>query len=190
MGYGIWAIILGAVGLLFAFIIYLMVKKQPTGNETMPELSRVIHRGAMVFLKKEYSILIFFILFVFLFLGLNSSIGFNTAVAFLVGAGCSMLAGFLGMTAATAANVRTTEAARNHGQSKALVIAFSGGSVMGMSVASLGLLGLGIFFFIFTRGQIGSSINWETVRASLQNIAGFSMGASSIALFARVGGGI
>ena len=190
MGYGIWAIIFGAAGLLFAFVIFLTVKKQPTGNETMTELSRVIHRGAMVFLKKEYSILIFFILVVFLFLGLNSSIGFNTAVAFLVGAGCSMLAGFFGMTAATAANVRTTEAARSHGQSKALVIAFSGGSVMGMSVASLGLLGLGIFFFIFTRGQIGSSINWETVRASLQNIAGFSMGASSIALFARVGGGI
>jgi K(+)-stimulated pyrophosphate-energized sodium pump len=190
MSYGIWAIILGAAGLLFAFIIYLMVRRQSSGNETMTELSRVIHRGAMVFLKREYSILFFFILFVFLFLGLNGSIGFNTAIAFLVGAGCSMLAGFFGMTAATAANVRTTEAARSHGQSKALVIAFSGGSVMGMSVASLGLLGLGIFFFIFTRGQIGSSVDWETVRASLENIAGFSMGASSIALFARVGGGI
>ena len=190
MGYGTWAMILGVIGLIFAFVIYLLVKRQSTGNETMTELSRVIHRGAMVFLKREYSILVFFIAFVFLFLGLNKSIGFNTAIAFIVGAGCSMLAGFFGMTAATAANVRTTEAARNHGQSKALVTAFSGGSVMGMSVASLGLLGLGLFFLIFTRGKIGSSFDWESIHASLENIAGFSMGASSIALFARVGGGI
>lgn len=190
MEYGTWAMIFGVAGLFFALVIYLLTKRQSTGNETMTELSRVIHRGAMVFLKKEYSILIFFIAFVFLFLGLSKSIGFNTAIAFLVGAGCSMLAGFFGMTAATAANVRTTEAARSHGQGKALVTAFSGGSVMGMSVASLGLLGLGLFFFIFTRGKIGVSFDWVGIKASLENIAGFSMGASSIALFARVGGGI
>jgi K(+)-stimulated pyrophosphate-energized sodium pump len=179
MDYGIWAIILGAAGLLFAFIIYLMIKRQPTGDEKMTELAETIHRGAMVFLKKEYLYLVPFIVMVFLLL--TWKIGVYTGLAFLAGASCSMFAGFFGMNAATRANVRTTEAARSFGQSKALQNAFSGGAVMGMSVASLGLLGLGVMFYFFYRP--------EDLMA-LQALTGFSMGASSIALFARVGGGI
>jgi K(+)-stimulated pyrophosphate-energized sodium pump len=141
----------------------------------MQEISQVIHRGAMVFLKKEYSILVLFVLVVFVLLAWK--IGLWTGVAFLSGAACSMLAGFLGMSAATRANVRTTEAARGSGQARALSVAFSGGAVMGMSVASLGLLGLGVYYHFFHR--LDPAV-----------LVGFSMGASSIALFARVGGGI
>jgi K(+)-stimulated pyrophosphate-energized sodium pump len=179
MDYGVLAIVLGVIGLLFALIIFLTIRRQPTGNEKMTELAETIHRGAMVFLKKEYSYLVPFIVVVFLLL--TWKIGVYTGLAFLAGAFCSMFAGFFGMNAATRANVRTTEAARAHGQSKALQIAFSGGSVMGMSVASLGLLGLGVMFYAFYRP--------DNI-AGLQVLTGFSMGASSIALFARVGGGI
>ncbi len=179
MNYGLLAVGLGAVGLIFALAIYFMIKKQPSGNQVMTELAETIHRGAMVFLKKEYSILLPFILVVFLLLAWK--IGIYSGVAFLGGALCSMLAGFFGMNAATKANVRTTEAARNSGQAKALQNAFSGGAVMGMSVASLGLLGLGILFYLFYN---------PADLSGLQALTGFSMGASSIALFARVGGGI
>ncbi len=179
LDHGIWAAILGIVGILFAGILYLNIKRQSSGSEQMTELANTIHRGAMVFLKKEYSVLIPFVIVVF---GLLSwKIGINTGIAFISGAACSMLAGLFGMNAATKANVRTCEAARTSGQSKALQIAFSGGAVMGMSVASLGLLGLGIFYyFFFDPNNLGN----------LQVLTGFSMGASSIALFARVGGGI
>jgi K(+)-stimulated pyrophosphate-energized sodium pump len=177
--HGILAAILGVVGIIFAGILFLTIKRQSSGNETMTELSNTIHRGAMVFLKREYSILIPFVIIVFALLAWK--INLNTAVAFICGAACSMLAGFFGMNAATRANVRTCEAARSSGQAKALQIAFSGGSVMGMSVASLGLLGLGVFYYVFFDPQnLGG----------LQVLTGFSMGASSIALFARVGGGI
>ena len=179
MDYGILAVILGAVGLLFAFVIFLSIKRQPTGNAKMTELAETIYRGAMVFLKKEYLYLVPFVIVVFLLLAWK--IGFNTGISFLAGASCSMLAGFFGMNAATKANVRTTEAARAFGQAKALQNAFSGGAVMGMSVASLGLLGLGALFYFFFKPEDLSS---------LQALTGFSMGASSIALFARVGGGI
>lgn len=172
---GLIAALLGVIGLIFAVWLYFVVKKYPTGNEVMTEISDTIYKGAMVFLKKEYSVLVFFIIIVFVLLSIF--IGVFTGVAFLTGACCSMLAGFLGMTAATNANVRTCQAAKDSGQSKALVIAFSGGAVMGMSVASLGLIGVGIIFYFFSDGNI-------------QVITGFSMGASSIALFARVGGGI
>ncbi len=179
LDHGIWAAILGIVGIMFAGILYLTIKRQSSGSEQMTELANTIHRGAMVFLKREYSVLIPFVIVVF---GLLSwKIGINTGVAFISGAACSMLAGLFGMNAATKANVRTCEAARVSGQSKALQIAFSGGAVMGMSVASLGLLGLGIFYyFFFDPNNLGN----------LQVLTGFSMGASSIALFARVGGGI
>ena len=179
MEYGILAIILGAVGLLFALAIYQLIKKQPSGNAKMNELADTIHRGAMVFLKKEYLYLVPFIIAVFLLL--TWKIGFYTGVSFLAGASCSMFAGIFGMNAATRANVRTTEAARSSGQARALQNAFSGGSVMGMSVASLGLLGLGVLFYAF--------FDPENLSA-MQALTGFSMGASSIALFARVGGGI
>ncbi|MFQ5868580.1 MAG: sodium-translocating pyrophosphatase [Candidatus Zixiibacteriota bacterium] len=175
MDLGILVALLGLFGLIFALGLFLSVLRQRPGGELMQQLSERIHRGAMVFLKREYSILAFFILVVFVLL--SWQIRLWTGVAFISGALCSMLAGFLGMNAATRSNARTCEAARSSGQAKALSVAFSGGAVMGMSVASLGLLGLGICFHFFHQLDI-------------QTITGFSMGASSIALFARLGGGI
>ncbi len=171
----ILAIILGVVGLAVALAIYRYIASQSAGSDLMIEISDAIHEGAMVFLRKEYQILAVFIVVVFLLLMVF--ISFATSIAFLCGAACSMLAGFLGMKAATRANVRTSQAAAESGQAKALSIAFSGGAVMGLAVASLGLIGLGIFFWIFAKSD--TSI-----------LSGFAMGASSIALFARVGGGI
>jgi len=171
----VWSPILGILGLLVAGRIFLSVKHQPPGTSKMLEIAEAIREGAMVFLRREYQILAVFILVIFLLLAFQ--INFATGFAFVSGAGCSMLAGFFGMSAATMANVRTSEAARQFGQGRALTVAFLGGAVMGLSVASLGLLGLGIFYLIFA-GSHPSVIN------------GFAMGASSIALFARVGGGI
>jgi len=169
--HGMWAAILGVVGILFAGILYISIKRQSPGSPQMAELADTIHRGAMVFLKREYAVLIPFIIVVFFLL--MWKIGVYTAIAFLAGACCSILAGFFGMNAATRANVRTTEAARASGQSKALQIAFSGGAVMGMSVGSLGLLGLGVFYYIFYSPD-------PAVLERLQALTGFSMGASSI----------
>jgi K(+)-stimulated pyrophosphate-energized sodium pump len=171
----IFAMILGVIGLGVALAIYRYVSSQSAGNDLMVEISDAIHEGAMVFLRKEYQILAVFIAVVFLLL--LAFISFATSIAFLCGAGCSMLAGFLGMKAATRANVRTSQAAAESGQAKALSIAFAGGAVMGLAVASLGLIGLGVFFLIFAKSNAAV-------------ISGFAMGASSIALFARVGGGI
>ena len=171
----ILAIVMGVVGLGIALAIYKYIVRQPAGSDVMVEIADAIHDGAMVFLRKEYQILVVFIAVVFLLLIVF--IAWQTAIAFLCGAACSMLAGFLGMQAATRANVRTSQAAAESGQASALSIAFSGGAVMGLSVASLGLVGLGVFFWLFA-----------TTHASY--ISGFAMGASSIALFARVGGGI
>jgi K(+)-stimulated pyrophosphate-energized sodium pump len=168
---------LGAAGLLIAFFIFGWIKKQPNGTEVMKDLEDMIHRGAMAFLKTEYSVLIVFIAIVFvaLFMG----IGQKTGIAFLAGAACSILAGFMGMSAATRANSRTSWAANQWGQKKALTVSYFGGAVMGLSVASLGLLGVGVFFMLY-------GVDPETSA----NINGFAMGASSIALFARMGGGI
>ena len=171
-----WAPWFGVLGLVVAGLIYLYLKRQPEGTERMREISEAIREGAMAFLGKEYSIIAAFVGIVFVLLSLG--IGLGTGVAFLSGAACSMLAGFLGMRAATMANARTAEAARTSGQAKALSVAFSGGSVMGLAVASLGLLGVGIFYHFFGRPE------------TAQVLSGFGMGASSIALFARVGGGI
>ena len=168
---------LGLFGLFVAWLIFGYVKKQPNGSALMQELEGMIHDGAMAFLKREYSVLAFFIAIVFILLGIG--IHWNTAIAFLTGALCSMVAGFSGMTAATRGNSRTAEAATKFGQAKALNVSYFSGSVMGLAVASLGLLGLGFWFWIF-----GGSP--ETA----QYINGFAMGASSIALFARVGGGV
>ncbi|MEW5805904.1 MAG: sodium-translocating pyrophosphatase [Acidobacteriota bacterium] len=167
---------IGVAGIIIALLIYFNIKKQPSGNQVMFQISELIREGAMAFLKREYRILLIFIIVVIIFLVLNINIW--TAGAFLSGAMCSMLAGFFGMKAATIANVRTAEAARAHGRDRALLIAFNGGSVMGLSVASLGLLGVSIFFLLKGKPETASIIN------------GFAMGASSIALFARVGGGI
>jgi K(+)-stimulated pyrophosphate-energized sodium pump len=166
----------GAAGLLFALGVFLYMKKQPVGTDAMAELSEMIHDGAMVYLKRQYTILAGFIVIVFglLYWKLEP----QTAWAFLGGALCSILAGYFGMKAATRANVRTAQAATEGGQAKALSVAFAGGAVMGMSVASLGLIGVGILFIMFGDPETAKYIN------------GFAMGASSIALFARVGGGI
>jgi len=164
---------LGVVGLLIAFVLYRYVVAQPPGSGAMIEIAEAIHTGAMAFLRREYSILVGFIVVVAVLL--SFAIGMRTALAFVAGALCSMLAGFVGMKAATKANVRTAEAARGKGRDKALVIAFFGGSVMGLTIAALGILGLGLFF-----------LRWPEPLV----INGFAMGASSIALFARVGGGI
>ena len=164
---------LGAVGLLIAFVLYRYVVAQPSGSGAMTEIAEAIHTGAMAFLRREYSILVWFIVAVAVLLSLV--IGTRTALAFVSGAVCSMLAGFVGMKAATKANVRTAEAARSIGRDKALAVAFFGGSVTGLTIAALGILGLGLFF-----------LRWPEPLV----INGFAMGASSIALFARVGGGI
>ncbi|MBN1213553.1 MAG: sodium/proton-translocating pyrophosphatase, partial [candidate division Zixibacteria bacterium] len=177
MNLGLLSALIGLVGLIFAIILYLWIRSRDAGTDLMKEISGVIHDGAMVFLKREYSILVIFIIVVFALLAWR--IQLQTAFTFLGGACCSMLAGFIGMKAATRANVRTCAAAKDKGQPAALSIAFTGGSVMGMTVASLGLIGVGIVFYFFGGNTETSSI-----------INGFAMGASSIALFARVGGGI
>jgi len=168
---------LGLIGILFALGLFLSIKRKNAGNDLMQEIADRISSGAMVFLKREYSILAIFIVVVFFLL--MWKIALWTAIAFISGACCSMLAGFFGMKAATKANVRTSAAAKQEGQGGALAIAFTGGAVMGMSVASLGLLGVAIFFYLVMRLDLDHAI-----------MAGFGMGASSIALFARVGGGI
>jgi K(+)-stimulated pyrophosphate-energized sodium pump len=168
---------LGILSLVIAFLIYGYVKKQPNGNALMQELEGMIHEGAMAFLKKEYSVLIVFIAIVFILLGWG--ISWRTSIAFVTGAFCSMAAGFSGMTAATRGNSRTAEAANKEGQAKALNVSYFSGSVMGLAVAGLGLLGLGFWFWIYGGDP-------ETAKY----INGFAMGASSIALFARVGGGV
>ncbi|TYO98647.1 K(+)-stimulated pyrophosphate-energized sodium pump [Geothermobacter ehrlichii] len=172
----IFAPILGVIGFAIAIVLYNLVKAQPVGNETMKEISEAIHAGAMAFLGREYRVLAVFIILVFglIAMGMN----FQTAFTFLGGAICSMTCGFIGMKAATRANVRTSEAARTEGQAKALLVSFNGGAVMGLAVASLGLVGVGVAFIAFGDPSTAQYIN------------GFAMGASSIALFARVGGGI
>ena len=165
---------LAVVALLFAFYKISFVSKQDAGTDRMKEISSAISDGARAFLFAEYKILAIFVavLFVAIGFGLNSWI---TAVCFLCGAAFSILAGYIGMNVATKANVRTANAARLSGMNKALSIAFSGGSVMGMCVVGLGLLGASVLYVIFK---------------DLNVLFGFSLGASSIALFARVGGGI
>ncbi len=174
----IFAPVIGAFGLLIAVLLYISVKKMPSGTEVMQDIAERIHEGAMVFLKREYSILAVFILIVFLLLWRFMPYQ-ATAFAFLSGALGSLLCGLFGMQAATLANVRTSQAAKEHGQGRALLAAFNGGAVMGLSVASLGLVGFGSLFLLYKFGTI-----------DITAINGFAMGASSIALFARVGGGI
>ncbi len=167
--------IMGIVGMFFAFLIYGWLVKQPMGNEKMVEIAKAIQEGAMAFLKAEYKILAVFIVIVWAIL--TFALRWETGIAYLGGAFCSIAAGLIGMNAAVRANVRVTQAAKDGGQDKALVVAFFGGAVMGLSVASLGVLGVGILFLTL-------------MKVDLSIITGFSMGASSIALFARVGGGI
>ncbi len=176
-----WALWFGLGGLVFSLLLYIYVKRQPDGDEEMRELAAAIQSGAMAFLRREYSILMPFVLVVAAMLAWL--IGPSSAAAYVFGAACSSLAGFLGMQAATRANVRTTEAARESGLAKALRVAFSGGAVMGLAVGSLGLAGLGAVLLIFQPERVG-------LLTFGQIVSGFAMGASSIALFARIGGGI
>ena len=170
-------IVAGAVGLLGAVYFYFEVKKQKTGNETMNRIAQYIREGSMAFLVREYKVLAVYAVVVGVALGLL--LGAIAAASFLLGAFLSLLAGFFGMKAATYANVRTTQAASTGSKSKALVIALDGGAVMGLSVAGLALVGLGGLYFYFK-----DSTDLATVLHS------FAVGASSIALFARIGGGI
>lgn len=169
--------LLGVLGLIVAFKIYKLVMQYETGNEKVTKIAEAIHEGAMVFMRREYKMLgTFSAILVVLLLFM---LGVKTAFAFVVGASASALAGYIGMFSATQANVRTTTAAHEKGASEALSIAFFGGSIMGLSVASLGLLGLGTLYLFFGGDP-------ETAHA----IHGFGMGASTVALFSRVGGGI
>ncbi len=177
-GLTVYAPFLGILSLIIAWLIYGYVKKQPNGTDLMKELEAMIHEGAMAFLKKEYSILVIFIAAVFLLLGLLLH-EWRTSIAFVTGALCSMAAGFSGMTAATRGNSRTAQAATEFGQAKALNVSYFSGSVMGLAVAGLGLLGLGFWFWYYGGDPV-----------TAKYINGFAMGASSIALFARVGGGV
>ncbi|MFT5209027.1 MAG: K(+)-stimulated pyrophosphate-energized sodium pump [Flavobacterium sp.] len=170
--------IFGVLGLACAFIIYVLMTRYSVGGEKIQKIAKAIHEGAMVFMNREYMMLALFAGPLFILL-LVSPLGWHTALSFAVGAITSALAGYLGMFAATKANVRTTAAAQESGAARALTVAFYGGSVMGLCVASLGLIGLGSLYWYFGGDP-------ETVHA----IHGFGMGASSVALFSRVGGGI
>ena len=175
-GLAVWAPLLGAAGLLIAYGAYRGIVKVGVKDAEMQSVSDSIYEGAMAFLKREYIVLSVFVVVVALLLAWQ--LGVATALSFFAGATCSVIAGFLGMKAATRANVRTTQAAAEGGQSEALLMAFNGGSVMGLSVASLGLLGVGILYLVYGDPE------------NARYISGFAMGASSIALFSRVGGGI
>ena len=171
-------VVLGVVGLLAAFIVYRSVLSYSPGGGKVVEIGEKIHRGAMVFMRREYSYLAIFVIVVGALIFI-SDLGWKTAVAFFVGALASASAGYIGMYTATRANVRTTTAAAENGASAALTVAFFGGSIMGLTVAAMGLLGLGALYLAF-----GGDPHTAHV------IHGFGMGASSVALFSRVGGGI
>ena len=171
-------VVLGVVGLLAAFIVYRSVLSYSPGSGKVVDIGEKIHRGAMVFMRREYSYLAIFVIVVGALIFI-SDLGWKTAVAFFVGALASASAGYIGMYTATRANVRTTTAAAENGASAALTVAFFGGSIMGLTVAAMGLLGLGALYLAF-----GGDPHTAHV------IHGFGMGASSVALFSRVGGGI
>lgn len=173
----VFAIISAAIALCFALLTALGITKRDAGNEAMKKIAGHIADGAMAFLKREYSIILIFMVVLAIIMAVTP-LGIRTAVCFVFGAICSMLSGFIGMKVATKANVRTAKAAEE-GMPKALKVAFSGGSVMGLCVVGLGLLGLAVTWLIFGGGK-----NTTTV------VTGFSLGASFIALFSRVGGGI
>ncbi|NJL74233.1 MAG: sodium-translocating pyrophosphatase [Saprospiraceae bacterium] len=180
----------GVLALIFTFFRSAWVRKQEVGTERMARIADSIAEGAMAFLRAEYRVLAIFVLVVaglLAFSGNSATSSPLVAVAFVVGAFCSALAGFIGMRVATKANVRTTNAARTS-LGKALKVAFAGGSVMGMGVVGLGVLGIGILYLIFS--NMFGVASPDNVQKVISTITGFSFGASSIALFARVGGGI
>ena len=182
--------IAGLIALLYTFIKSSWVSKQEVGTERMERISESIAAGAMAFLKAEYRVLAIFVVAVAILLGVSANpetSSWMVAISFVVGAVCSGLAGFIGMRVATKANVRTTNAARTS-LGKGLEVAFAGGSVMGLGVVGLGVLGLSLLLITF--GSIFGLEGASAVNKVLAIVTGFSFGASSIALFARVGGGI
>lgn len=186
----------GLAALLYTWVRSAWVTKQPSGNERMSSIARYIADGAMAFLKSEYKVLAYFVIIASVFLAYLGYTGEKShpliVAAFVVGAVFSALAGFIGMRIATKSNVRTAEAAR-FSLAKALNVSFAGGSVMGMGVAGLAVLGLGSLFIVFYNAFVlgtGADVNGVEMERALEVLTGFSLGAESIALFARVGGGI
>ncbi len=183
----------GVIALIYTAVKSAWVSKQDPGTDRMKEISTYIAQGAMAFLKAEYKILTYFVILGAILLGYlgysNPKSSPLIAVAFVLGAVFSALAGFIGMRIATKANVRTAQAARTS-LSKALKVSFTGGSVMGMGVAGLAVLGLGSLFMVLATIFGAFENSAENMEKALEVLTGFSLGAESIALFARVGGGI
>ena len=185
----LYAIGMGVVALVVALGLFFKVKAAPEGNAAMARIARYIREGAMAFLFREYKVLAIYsvVVSVALFL-LFRHYGALAPIGFLSGASLSLLAGFIGMKTATFANVRTTEAARAHGKPEALVMALDGGAVMGLCVAGLGLIGIGAFYMVYAQAPVFSDS--EAMHTLATVLHSFAVGASSIALFARIGGGI
>lgn len=173
-----WMPLIGLSGLVFALLLFLIVCSYPNGNKKMQKVSDKIRSGAFIFLKKEYKVISMILAGGFLCIWIF--LGFQTAIAFVLGASCSMLVGYLGIKATTAANIRTAQGAKDGGLNKALRIGFNGGAVMGISVSAIGILGISAVYFLTSKNL-----------AVLSTVSiGFALGASTVALFARVGGGI
>jgi K(+)-stimulated pyrophosphate-energized sodium pump len=186
--------VMGVIGLLYTFVKYSWVSKQDSGNERMQEISKYIAEGAMAFLRAEWKILSYFVILVAILLAVmgltNPQSHWAIAISFALGAVLSATAGYIGMRSATKANVRTAQAARTS-LSQALKVSFTGGSVMGLGVSGLAVLGLGgLFILLKAIFAPDSSVDSEEMRRTIEVLTGFSLGAESIALFARVGGGI
>jgi K(+)-stimulated pyrophosphate-energized sodium pump len=183
-----FAPLIGVLGLGLAVALYAYLLRQPTGNDRARLIAGLIEEGAMTFLRRQYAVLLPVLLAV---AGLLTwAVGWRIGAAFVFGGLCSVLAGFLGMKAATKTNVRTTEAARGRGRTHALQVAFGGGAVMGLAVASLGLLGLGLLTNLLLDFHLPGLLSSDRLVLFSEIVSGFAMGSSSIALFARVGGGI
>lgn len=188
--------LMGIVGLIVMAIKSAWVVKQPSGDKNMVELAGFIAKGAMSFLKAEWKVMAYFVVIAGLILAWSGTLVDNShpviAVSFLIGAVLSALAGYIGMNIASKSNVRTTQAAKNS-LSNALKVSFTGGTVMGLGVAGLAVLGMGSLFIVFYNIFVvstGGDVNGHAMETALEVLAGFSLGAESIALFARVGGGI
>ena len=170
---------LGLLGMAMAFVVYMLVMKYPDGEDKVKKIGDQIHSGALAFMKTEYKYLFVFIVVLVALVWMTEDLGPYTAISVIVGAICSSIAGFIGMYAATKANVRTATAAQKDGAPAALSVSFYGGSIMGLCVASLGLIGLGGLYFFYIPSDVDP-----------HKLEGFAMGASVVALFSRVGGGI
>src|ERR1700760_4581602 len=186
--------VLGIIGLLYTFIKFSWVSKQDAGNDKMQEIAKYIAEGAMAFLKAEWKILSYFVIIAAILLAVmgasNPHSHWSIAIAFILGAVLSATAGYIGMRSATKANVRTAQAARTS-LAQALKVSFTGGSVMGLGVAGLAVLGLGgLFILLKAIFAPAAAVSSEEMARTIEVLTGFSLGAESIALFARVGGGI